>query len=289
MDTRRDSEPLDLPPVARTLRERAGLAPEEAGDLIELDSVEAKTLDRRLDASRNAQERTRLAFFASTVIALALFTAGWNGYLSFYRDFASEFASLEGGEGTTILQKELLSEWVRGRMINIALLGIRVGVDDAPFVGAVALAIAGIWLLYSIRRENHLIGWLLRDYRFANDKFKWLVFSAINSATVFTNVTHGDAPFRTTTELPSPDEQLFLIRWAARHLWYLPILSLWFIIVLDFLSAFSFFPLSGNPTSGALSRPSRRNRNSGRNSPPVSVGATGRCSPPSSARIGQMR
>ena len=73
-----------------------------------LNPFEEKTLDLRIGAARSAQERTRLAFFASTVISLAIITAGWNAYFSFYKDFAFEFPSLEGGSGTVNLQKELL-------------------------------------------------------------------------------------------------------------------------------------------------------------------------------------
>jgi hypothetical protein len=214
----------------------AGLSPEGASEVIELNAFEQKALDTRLEASRSAQERTRVTSFASTVISLAIITAGWNAYFSFYHDFASEFPSLEGGAGTTNLQREMLSEWVRGRMINITLLGIRVGVDDAPLLGAIALSIAAIWLYYSIRRENYTIGTLLFDYYYANDHIRWLVYHGINSATVFTNVIHGDAPFRSSTQEP-PNRPLRSVRFMAGCLWYLPIFSLWFIIFVDILSA----------------------------------------------------
>jgi hypothetical protein len=213
----------------------------------------------RIEAARSAQERTRLAYFASTVISLAIITTGWNAYLSFYRDFAFEFPSLEGGSGTENLQKEILSEWVKSRMINISLLGIRVGIDDAPILGGIALTIAVIWLFYSIRRENHTIGMMLTDYSIADDRIKWLIFHGVNSSTVFTNVSHGDEPFRALAR-PSNSKQRAVIRSMAsavirsmaKLLRYLPIFSLGFIILADIFSMFCFSPFREPDVQKAL-------------------------------------
>jgi hypothetical protein len=230
-----------LLPVNRTERELAGLPVEDAPQIHRLDYFEEKALDIRIEAARVAHERTRLAFFASTVVSLAILAAGWNAYFSFYYDFASGLPSFEGGSGTESLQKEILAEWVRSRMINISPLGIRVGVDDAPLLGGFALVVSAIWLFYSIRRENFTIGMLLVDYYYAKQPLKWCIYHGVNSSTVFTNVSHGDDPFRSATSIPS-DNQLKLIRRMAKHLWYLPIFSLWFIILVDILSAFWYSP-----------------------------------------------
>ena len=47
--------------------------------------------------------------------------------------------------------------------VTIALLGIRVSVDDAPVLGTSTLLVLSVWLLLLSRRENHTIGFLLRD------------------------------------------------------------------------------------------------------------------------------
>ena len=100
------------------------------------------------------------------------------------------------------------------------------------------LTVAGIWLFYSIRRENHTIGLLLYDYNDADDQIKWLIYHGINSSSVFT-LTHvrlGDDPFKSVNKFPSKN-QLKFVRYMAGRLWYLPIISLWFIIVIDIFSA----------------------------------------------------
>ncbi len=135
MDSGQSYTPPESPPVARTQREIPGYALKST----RLNPFEQKALDIGIEATRSAQERTRRSFFASTVISLVIITAGWNAYLSFYREFAFAFPTLEGGEGTQTLQKEMLTEWVRSRMINITILGIRVGVDDAPTLGSIAV------------------------------------------------------------------------------------------------------------------------------------------------------
>ena len=151
MDSGQNNTSQESPPVARTQREIAGYALKSTP----LNPFEQKALDVRIEATRSAQERTRRSFFASTVISLVIITAGWNAYFSFYREFAFAFPSLEGGEGTKTLQKEMLSEWVRSRMINISILGIRVGVDDAPTLGAIAHRRRSMALLLHTAREPY--------------------------------------------------------------------------------------------------------------------------------------
>jgi hypothetical protein len=75
-------------------------------------------LDLRLRAARAEQERSRLALFATTLISFALLTGAWNGYVSFYRDWAFDFRALPEGKdlsGIRKLQESTLAEWVKSR------------------------------------------------------------------------------------------------------------------------------------------------------------------------------
>jgi hypothetical protein len=211
-------------------------------------------LQLRLEASRVAQERTRLAFFAATIIALMMVTGAWNPYLSFYRDVAYDFSNLAEAEpktevepkgnnrqGTQTLQKELLAAWLRNRMINVSVLGINVGVDDASTVGAVALIIALIWFYFVIRRENHTIGRLLIDYRDSPKPIRWLIFHGINSYTVFSNVGQSDEPIGSITVQPQ-EHQVPPLRFLSHYLYFLPFVGLSFIIILEIHSLFRVSP-----------------------------------------------
>jgi hypothetical protein len=47
--------------------------------------------------------------------------------------------------------------------VQVSLLGIRVSVDDAAVLGTGVLFLLSLWLVLLARRENHTIGFLLRD------------------------------------------------------------------------------------------------------------------------------
>jgi hypothetical protein len=61
------------------------------------------------------------------------------------------------------LQDQAYKDWAASRTGLISLLGIRVSVDDAAVLGTAVLLVLSIWLLLVTRRENHTIGFLLRD------------------------------------------------------------------------------------------------------------------------------
>ncbi len=52
----------------------------------------------------------------------------------------------------------------------------------------------------------------------------------------FTHVRLGDNPFKSVNKFP-PKNRLRFVGYMAGQLWYLPIISLWFIIIIDILSA----------------------------------------------------
>ena len=107
--------------------------------------TEDATLELRLEAAQAAQERTRIAFFATTLVSLAVLIAVWNAYLSSYHAYTLENAlslAPNTAPGIHKLQEELLTQWVRSMSITISLIGITVGVGDAPIIASFALLIA---------------------------------------------------------------------------------------------------------------------------------------------------
>jgi hypothetical protein len=209
-----------------------------------------RALEVRLAAARSAQERTRLALFATTVISFALLTASWNSYVSFYRPFAHDHRGLARGDDATSglrrLQETVLSEWVRSHWISISLLGIQVGVDDAPTLGASALIVALMWFYLCMRREHYTIGYLLYDYRDADPATQWLIFHGVNLYTVFTTVGHSDIPMNSLQTEPSFKEWRGL-RSAIFWLHSLPAVALSVVIFLDVTSLFMASPFREDP------------------------------------------
>ena len=86
----------------------------------------------RIEAGRDAQTRSRLAFLASTVISVALLVAVFNFQFSWLRTFASEDTARKA---TTELQKELQKEvrkqWIDSGRVKISLLGVDLAESDA--------------------------------------------------------------------------------------------------------------------------------------------------------------
>jgi hypothetical protein len=178
-------------------------------------------LKLRLDATKASQERTRIAFFANTLIGLCLLAVFWNGYLSIYKNYVTDFYipseasfSEPGTDAPKIekenaaraqeeyanqkkVQAELMQNWVSSRFITVSLLGIKIGVGDAPELGAIAVSISLVWFLFVVQRENHTIGSLLQDaLEDASQATLWSVYHGVLSYTVFTHADVTDRPIR---------------------------------------------------------------------------------------------
>jgi Protein of unknown function (DUF2934) len=202
------------------------------------ETTKEKAIQLRLQAAQEAQQRTRLALFALIVVSITMITAGWNGYLSWYRSAAFSLRSLSETDGINVLQAELLREWVRSRMINISLLGIKVGVDDAPQLGALTLFVTSIWFFFSTRRENYTIGYLLRDTRGDERDTRWMIFHGVISFSVFTNISNVDKPIK-SIKGPNPrDNTVDFARPAYRALYFLPSIAIAMLLIQDVLSVF---------------------------------------------------
>jgi hypothetical protein len=210
---------------------------------------EDATLEIRLVAAQASQERSRVAFFATTLVSLAVLIAVWNAYLSTYRAFAlqhqSSLTDPEKAAGTRKLQEELLAEWVRSRYITISLIGISVGVGDAPLIASFALMIACTWFHLSVRRENYNLGRLIIDYSKDNNKL-WCIYHAVSSYSIFTRVVRSDSPIfdihQTEAEEPR-DKPTVLDRWIV-FLYHLPVVSTSFALLFDVFSVYTYFERS---------------------------------------------
>jgi hypothetical protein len=110
----------------------------------------------RIASVADAAARVRRVFALSNVVSLALVISTWNAYFSWTRGFARS-TDWTGANVTQALQQTLVKTWVDSTFVSIPALGVRLSADDIEMLGAVAVAIIGIWLLYSARRENHII------------------------------------------------------------------------------------------------------------------------------------
>lgn len=195
------------------------------------DSIKA-----RLEAAKESQTRTRVTLVIMSAISLAMLIGSYNAYASFSRERAMSLRSRQFPSATRstpdILVEQQLRNWADSRNVSIGLLGIKVTIDDAPILGTSALLIFSLWLLLSARRENHTIGFLLRDTYEAlrqtprsetvefeqAEQRRWLVFQSVVSNTLITNFNHSFARIANLRG-PNPTEThaaARIIEWIER-------------------------------------------------------------------------
>lgn len=194
----------------------------------------------RLQGAGEAQKRSRLAFLAATIVSLAFIIACWNAYLSWYRGFAEMRCWPAGQQITEELQKHLVQHWVESQMIGVPFLGVMIGVSDLAVLGSLSLFIITIWFYYSMRRENHTIGQLLRDTLDQARETREMVLHGVAAYLVFTSISKSDRPIKSLQESPSQDQPEFFIHAVSRVLIFSPTIAIAFIIVMDLLSLVYF-------------------------------------------------
>jgi hypothetical protein len=148
-----------------------------------------ESISARLEGAKAAQTQTRLTLGTMAVISMMMLIASYNAYLSYDYNWITEARCQESkaaGESnisteqtsgpntlteqaptaadeTRIFKEQAYKDWAASRTILISILGIRVSVDDAAVLGTAVLFVLSLWLLLVARRENHTIGFLLRD------------------------------------------------------------------------------------------------------------------------------
>jgi hypothetical protein len=204
----------------------------------------------RLAAARDAQHRTRLAFIAATIAAVAISIAVFNTYFSWYTFFASKqfFPPATVSDVTRVAQEALIQDWVKSNRVTSSLLGVNFGVSDAPIIGSVTLFIISLWFFVCIRRENHLIADVL--YEAAGEhgvgennekQLRLMVFHGIADYLIFTTISKDDEPRSTLgprSDEDDEDKKLFWLRPSLQVLIFLPAIAIGIIFVSDVTSFF---------------------------------------------------
>lgn len=195
-------------------------------------------LKARLDAIGEAQRRSRLALFLSTVACAAILAAEWNSYLSWDRQWATR-----ANKPTHWAQREVLSEqvksWLETNTVSVALIGLRVSVSDAAVLGSIILVVFSYYLCMSLRRENEEIGTLLIEMSSAKHGRveRRQLFVRLRATTVFSETTTNDAPI-TTLKPNRPVKRILFARPVLEILTFLPVVTVVVIVLSDMYFAF---------------------------------------------------
>jgi hypothetical protein len=130
-----------------------------------------ESIAARLEGVKTSQGQTRLTLGIMALVSMMMIITAYNAYFSYdygwildnARDHWRSTAPEIAGTVSEILTTQALKDWAASRTANSSLLGIRVSVDDSAVLGTGVLFVLSLWLLLVTRRENHTIGFLLRD------------------------------------------------------------------------------------------------------------------------------
>jgi len=189
-----------------------------------------EVLKLRLQATKEAQSRSRVAFFIVTYAAGAILAGLWNSYLSWERQWADHPQPPSWTDQQVLIQQIRL--WTESQVVGISLLGLRVSVSDAAVLGCVALLVLAYYQCLCLRRENHEIGTLLRDTQNAPDEVRDLVLAGIRGAMIFTSTSTNDVAFDSLTK-PVAVRHYPLLNRTAGVLIYLPAVIALIIVASD--------------------------------------------------------
>ena len=199
-------------------------------------NIDTEDIKLRIEAIQDAIKRSRLALIVVVIVSASVFLAVWNAYFSWYRSFATR-SNFDTNRVTRYAQTELVRGWVDSNIVSVSLLGIRIGVSDLAVIGSLALAVAAACFFYTARKENHLIGSLLRQTQLLSPGLRRLVYHGVIGYLVFITITKDDRPIRHLAE-GGEDKSLFFVRPVMNFLLYLPAVVILFVMAADFLSVF---------------------------------------------------
>lgn len=200
--------------------------------------IDANILQFRLDATRDAQKMSRLAFLVLIILSLAIILATWNAYFSWYTGFALK-EDAPKNDVTKIVNAETIEQWVESGNITLPFLGIKMGVSDCSVFGSIGLSIIMAWLYLSIRREYDVIHSLLKNTRnpakWDTESKRW-IFYGIASYMLFIDIKEITKPVENKIEKRNKLRSRSQL--AFKALLFFPIFSISFLIFADLLTIF---------------------------------------------------
>jgi hypothetical protein len=172
-------------------------------------------------------------------------------------------------KGSDILTEQAIKNWSDSQNISSSLLGIKVSIDDAPVLGSATLFVISIWFLLSVRLGYYTIFFLLKDTQQLDPtrpdpiqlRMQWRVYQGIISSTVFSrywkrflpvwdglNATTGlEQQIKEIKEKSNEDDfsakiQSMFLNSIVGFIYWLPVITMAFIIVLDLISYYQRSP-----------------------------------------------
>jgi hypothetical protein len=189
-----------------------------------------------VDSAIHSLRRVRWVFSAVLFATASIFAGMWNLYFSWLRTIflhTDAISKIPPSEAC----KSLLGYWIDSSFLTFPILGVRISISDAAIILSGSLAVLIIWLFFSVRRENHLIGKALRLTRKADKISKLYIYYGISFASVFLTMSEHDEPIR-QLDYRETEGSVFGIRQLVRLFFYFPSISIFTIVNIDVLTLF---------------------------------------------------
>jgi hypothetical protein len=204
-----------------------------------------------LQAAQSAIARGRYVFGVVNLAAVLVLTAEFAATFPWIENTlnrAKQLARVQQGSDPASAKANLVlidrikdTLWHDVYTVSFPLLSVKFNVADLSVIGSAGMAVLAVWLYYAIRRENHIVGRVIREMDAALQE---------NALTKAIYLYHGVAHyfvFMTVTEQDSPTggSRRNLARIAIRVLLYSPAWIPVLVLVDDIVSLFQPPRLSG--------------------------------------------
>lgn len=202
-------------------------------------SIDEYCLEFGIEAARDSERITRLAFTVITIVSLAIILVTWNAYYSWYTDFSLEDFLMKN-EVTKVVHKEVLEQWIESTTISFPFLGIKVGVFDGAVVGSFILFVLTLWFFLCVRRQRQVISNFLKNTitsKWDAPTRKWAYFG-VTSYISFINIVRIDKSIHKKEKWQPEKSFDFLMQKTFKWLVYLPPITILLLIISDILSVF---------------------------------------------------
>ncbi len=183
--------------------------------------------------------RTLWVYSAIIVLFFSVIVVLWNLYLSWIKNL---FLNIENLENLTTPQIELFRIWTSSTFFSIPMININLQISDASTIVSLAFFILIIWLFFSARRENHIIGKTLFLALNEGNEMKKFIYYGISFSNLFSTISERDDPISSLQYVES-EKKVKYARGIIQFVFIAPTIAILSIIFLDLYSLFSLSSL----------------------------------------------
>jgi hypothetical protein len=150
---------------------------------------------------------------------------------------------------TTWMRSNYLRDWVGSLFFDLPIVGGRFSAADAGIIGGIALMLITVWGFFSLRRENHLVYYLVRDAKDWGWPTNALVYLRVQLAAtqVFSSGWHDEPMGRTAltrkTDQSPVRKSDIKMRFLAGIMFQLPFVALLTVLTTDIYTLFVVSPM----------------------------------------------